>query len=201
MNLLKDARLIAAYSPRMNGIFSISDLKNLFQETDRAKQNRRIDRLLRSGAISRFARCYYIAADAALENLCMRMHENSYISLASALSMHLMIGTMPVKTVYAVKPGRTRTYSGPIGRLVYVGIQPDLMFGFEYVDGIRYATAEKALLDALYFYQKGRRYFFNIFGDINMSTLNANVVREFLKRYKNPRFVTFVERYLNEQFS
>jgi predicted transcriptional regulator of viral defense system len=201
MKTLNDTRLIAAYGPRMNGIFSISDLKNLFQETDRVKLNRRIDRLLRNGAISRFARCYYIAADAALENLCMRMHENSYISLASALSKHLMIGTMPAKTVYAVKPGRTRTYSGPIGKLVYAGIQPDLMFGFEYVDGIRSATPEKALLDTLYFYQKGRRYFFNIFGDINLSAMNANVVREFLKRYKNPRFITFVERYLDERLS
>jgi predicted transcriptional regulator of viral defense system len=201
MNKIEDTKRIAAFGPRMAGVFSISDLKNLFQETDRVRLNRRVAYLLSMGTLSRFARGFYTTGAASLETLCMRMHEDSYLSLATALAKHLMIGTVPAKSAFAVKPGRTRTYSGPIGRLVYVGIQQDLLFGFEYADGVRYATPEKALLDTLYFYQKGRRYFFNIFGDINLSSLNAKVIREFLKRYKNPRFVTFVERYLDERLS
>jgi hypothetical protein len=44
-------------------------------------------------------------------------------------------------------------------------------------DGIRYASAEKAFVDTLYFYQKGEQFPFDPFSDINMSLLNITVIR------------------------
>jgi predicted transcriptional regulator of viral defense system len=198
-SIINDLQLIEKYQSAMHGIFSIADLKNLFLEPDPVAANRRIGRLVANNVLFRFTRGFYVTEAASLERLAVRIHENSYISCASALAHHLMTGTVPSGTVYSVKPGRPVTYQGKIGKVIYLGIKEDLFFGYSVENGLRIASPEKALIDTLYFYQKGRTYYFNIYADIIMSPVNKKLVREYLGRYKNPRFTAFVERYLDEK--
>lgn len=193
-----DYKLIESFKDTVKGVFSINDFRNLFNESDNLRLNRRIKILIETGILSQFIRGYYTTPEVDLEHLCCRINENSYISLGSALAKYMMIGTVPQKTVYAVKTGRTRTYSGKAGRLVYTGIKPQLMDGFTYTQrGLRCATPEKALLDTLYFFQKGRQYSFNIYTDINLSELDLSQIEILLRKYNNPRFVSFAEGYIN----
>jgi hypothetical protein len=113
----------------------------------------------------------------------------------------LLIGSIPAKTVYAVKKGRNRAFYSPAGNLVYCGIAANLLFGYEYENGRRYASAEKAFLDTLYFYQKGFHFSFNIFEDINITNLDTAKTRFLLKKYKNPKFITFVKGVISGRHS
>ena len=196
-----DSAKIAKLSSSMGGVFSSVDLKNLLNETNNLKLNRRIRRLQRAGTLTRFSRGIYITVNATLDTASARVYDDSYVSLASALARHLMIGTIPARTVYAVSSARTQTFLGPLGKIVYVGARPELIFGFEIVNGIKYATPEKALIDTLYYYQKGRRYYFDIFSDINISVVNEATILSYLTHYNNPRFVAFVKGYLNDRIS
>ena len=66
-------------------------------------------------------------------------------------------------------------------------------------NGVRYATVEKALLDTLYFHQKGHSFSFNIYEDIDISQIDQNHFFLLLKNYNNPRFITFVKGYISDR--
>ena len=200
-NRVGDYRLIEKWSSPMGGVFSLSDLKNLFNEKTPLLLHRRVRALVILGVLARFKREFYVTEKFNLETLSQRLYPDSYISLGTVLARHLLIGSIPAKTIYAVKTGRNRIFSSTVGNLVYCGIAPHLMFAFAYENGIRYATAEKAFLDTLYFYQKGFRFSFNIFEDIDVSPLDMKKIRGLLKRYRNPKFVTFVKGVLSGRHS
>ena len=182
----------------MGGVFSLSDLKNLLNETNPLVLHRRINTLLRNKVLLRFKRGFYLAQTYNLEVLSQRIYPDSYISLGNVLARHLVIGSIPAKNVYAVKTGRNRTFSSAFGSLVYCGIAPQLVFDYEYENGVRYATAEKAFLDTLYFYQKGFRFSFNIEEDIDTSSFDRVKIDTMLKKYKNPKFISFVKGRLSD---
>ncbi len=108
----------------------------------------------------------------------------------------MLIGSVPEKTLYSIKTGKSRTYSNKNLNIVFLGIKQELFFGFNYVNGVAFASPEKAFLDTLYYYQKGQRFSFDIFSDINTSKLNQNLIDKYLEKYKNPKFVSFVKGYL-----
>ena len=74
-----------------------------------------------------------------------------------------------------------------------MGIAPHLDFGHQPIDGVAWADAEKAILDALYFHLRGRRYVFDIFSDIAFERLEGDRFRAYLKHYRNPQFVAFAK--------
>ena len=60
------------------------------------------------------------------EILCGRINTKSYISLGTILAKHLMIGSIPTTTMYAVKTGKNRKYQNFGLTLLYVGISENL---------------------------------------------------------------------------
>ena len=49
------------------------------------------------------------------------------------------------------------------------------------------------MLDTLYFYLRGRRYPFDIYSDVDTSSLDSEKVLDYLKEYENPKFVAFAK--------
>lgn len=198
-NVLQDFKLLQKWSEQMGGVYSTSDLSSLLNENSPVGLNRRIRRLEENKVISRFIRGYYTVGDFDAQVLSARLNKNSYISLGTVLAQELVIGSVPARTLYAVKTGRNRTYRNKDFSLQYLGIAPHLFFGFQSRDGVNIATPEKAFLDTLYFYQKGQKYSVDIFTDIDVTRLDRAVITEYLKRYNNPRFISFVKGYLNKR--
>jgi hypothetical protein len=192
-NIVNDYRLIEKWAPKNGGVFSIGDLKSLFNEDNPGLLYRRINALCRDSVLTRFRRQFYLSESFNPEILALRIVPGSYISFGNVLSRHLLIGSIPAKTVYAVKTGRNRLFRGAWGAISFFGLAPRLMFGYTYENGIPYASAEKAFLDTLYFYQKGRRFSFDVYSDIDLSRLNKKQIRLWLVRYRNPKFVSFVK--------
>ena len=149
--------------------------------------------LLDNGVLRRFTRGFYVTEAFDLPTLSQRIAPDSSISFGTVLARELLIGTSPDRQIVATKVGRTRTYSGLGFEIEHVGISPRLCFGHNYTNGIRFADAEKAVIDVLYFHLRGRRYPFDIYSDINFRKLDAKRVRSYLQRYSNPKFVAFAE--------
>ncbi len=187
---------------RQRGVFSVSDLANYFLTSTALALNRKLAPFLQSGILYHFCRGFYVAQDFSLEWLSQRICPKSAISFGSVLAKNLLIGSIPEKTVYAVKIGKSRIYRSPVGQVVHLGfshiLKKRIWFGYDSVEqGICYADKEKAFLDTLYFYQSGQKFSFNIYSDIHLDLLDQKKIEEYLKRYRNPKFVKFVEGVLN----
>lgn len=196
---IKDSGLVQKYAAKMHGVFSVGDLRNLIGEDNKVMLHRRIGVLTEGEILVRFSRGIYVASGYSPEVLSARIIESSYISLGSVLAKELMIGSVPARTVYAVRVGKSRVFQGPGLTVEYVGLTESLYFGYVASDAVRYATAEKALLDTLYFHLRGRRFSFDIYQDIDISAVSRILVEKWLRKYRNPRFVSFVKGYMDDR--
>jgi len=126
-----------------------------------------------------------------LPTLSQRLAPDSYISFGNALARHLVIGTLPERQILAARPSTAHTYTGLGYEVVHVHIAPHLDFGHNVEQGVRWADAEKATLDTLYFHLRGRCYPFDIYSDIDPARLDRARLELYLERYRNPRFIAF----------
>jgi hypothetical protein len=193
MKLLSYYKLIQKNAPLMGGVFSINDLRNLFNQTSDVLLHREIQNLEKERILRRFRQGFYVAEQFNPELLACRIYPDSYISCGTVLAKNLIIGSIPSKTIYAVKAGRNKEFTGFGLRIHYFGIKSELIFDITIENGIRYASAEKAFVDTLYFYQKGERISFDPFSDVNIAMLNKENIAAILEHYRNQHFVSFVK--------
>lgn len=181
------------------GVFTLNELKNFLDQPNKVLFYRELAKLEKENLISRLSRGMYLTPAGNLEVASQKICSRSYISFGNVLAQAMLIGSVPIKTVYAVKIGKSRIYKGPMGNILQLGITPNLFFGYEIKNGVAYANCEKAFLDTLYFYQKGKKFSFNVLSDIYVNLLDQKKLKEYLKKYKNPRFTKFVQRILNDR--
>jgi hypothetical protein len=195
--LVDDLTRINKFEKDLKGVFTLADLKVIFPAKTLISFYRRIKALEKVNILKRYIRGIYISENFDLKLLSYKINPNSYISFERVLSDSLMIGSMPTHEIRAVKVGKKREFTTDQGRIIFLGIAKDLYFGFKKIEGINIATKEKAFLDTLYFYLKGLKYYFDIYSDIDTKKLDINIIREYLKAYHNPKFISFVRNYLN----
>ena len=192
--LIQDITKIKKVNNSLKGVFSISDLSILLQ-TDGQQLYNRLNYLLKNKIIKKATRGFYTTDDFNIECLATRNNPESYVSGPTVLAESLVIGTVPEYELSCVKTGRSREYQLGNYRINYSSIKPSMFFGYEFIDGIKKAFPEKALIDCLYYYQSGKKYYFNIFDDVNIDVLDKERFYSYLKRYKNPKFREFVYGY------
>lgn len=183
---------------QLGGVLTTSDIANLANLNDPIKIDNFIKRLIKEGVVQRYIRGVYVIDKYSSEILAAKICPNSYLSLGTVLSKSLVIGSVPAKTIYAVRVGRNQEFNLDDTRIKYFGISQSLFLGWYVQGGIRYATPEKAFLDLLYFYQKGFKPSFDIYSDLNLEDLNQDKVSEYLKNYNNPKFIKFVLNILGD---
>lgn len=196
MTTFADSRLIQRLSAPLRGVFSTADLQTALAERHPAAFGRRVHALLKERVLQRFTRGFYVAEEFELPVLSQRIAPSSCISFETVLARHLIVGPDPRRRIVATKVGRTRRYAARGLEVEHLSISEHLAFGCKTVDGIRQASAEKAVLDILYFHLRGRRCVFDIYSDLNLGKLDMERVRSYLRHYKNPKFVAFAERVL-----
>jgi len=192
-----NSKLVEKWAAEFRGVFSLADLRNLLNPTSDVVLFQRLKKLRALGVIRRFSRAFYVTEGFSLETLSSRICPDSCISFSTVLADAMVIGSIPANTVTAVKSGPSREYLSEWGNVVHLGLADHLMFGYTVVDGVRYADKEKAFLDTVYYYQKGRRYSFDPYTDVNIDLLDRQRLRRYIGRYRNPGFATFVEGFLN----
>jgi hypothetical protein len=192
MNVAADLEAIRRLSGPQRGVFSRSDLQAALAERHPTQFDRRVRSLERVDVLRRLARGWYVAKDFDLATMSQRLAPDSYISFETVLARELRIGPKPVGRISAVKRGKGRRYEGAGVTIEHVHIAPHLFFGFDVDDhGVKWATAEKAVLDMLYFHLRGRPSLVDVFSDIRLEGLQRDVLDAHLERYRNPKFVAF----------
>ena len=194
-----DYQLLSRLDAAQRGVYSKSDLQTAFGELHPAAFVRRVRALLDHGILRRFCRGWYVGEVFDLATLSQRLAPESYVSFGTVLARDLIIGTSLDRQIMAVKAGRPRRYSCDGHVIEHVSTAEELLFGFTTTDGVRYANAEKAALDTLYYHLRGRRYSFDIYSDIALHKLDKARLRDYLSRYRNPKFVAFVKGVLEIQ--
>jgi len=195
----KQVRELESLAQALHGVFSIQDLSNFFNERRPVALMRRIAPYLADGTLERYARGWYLWDNARVDVLASRMSPGCVLSFGSALAYHLMIGTVPTLRADAVHAQRENSWSGRF-QLAFHHLEEEFLQPFIVTPlGVRIATAEKAVLDTLYFTLRGKRYSFDVYNDINRASLNVDLFQGLLSTYRNMRFRAFADGwYRNE---
>ena len=190
---MSDSQILISLDSHQAGVYSKADLQTALGEPHPAAFVRRINSLIKHGVLRRFSRGWYVRDQFDLATLSQRMAPDSYISFGTVLAGSLIVGPKPERMIVAVKTGRPRRYSCEGYIIEHLSATEHLMFGFSNTAGINLADNEKAVLDTLYYYLRGRKYPFDIYSDLAIGKLNKDKLRSYLVRYLNPKFVAFVE--------
>lgn len=139
-------------------LFSLADFSRLFKITNQQTLYKKIQRLEKKGLVEKLIKGKYLfnfgqAGDYEIANY---LYSPSYVSLESALSFYGIITSFAyMMTSITVKKPRTIRCRNL--DFVYSQILPEFYFGMEKDKGFLIASPEKALLDYLYFGNKGLR--------------------------------------------
>jgi len=184
----------------VGGVFTLMELSSVFGESSKITLHSIINKFTEARVLKRYCREIYTLNEFDYAVLSAKIRRNSYVSLASALAAHRLIGTESHFWVYCIVQTKAATYSG-VPNISYYNLSSELCFGYEPNErGFQIATPEKAVIDTLYFYLRGKKYYFNIFGDIHYSLLSKDRFFEYLARYRNPKFKIFAEKCFYEKF-
>jgi predicted transcriptional regulator of viral defense system len=152
-----------------------------------------VNKFIKAGILKRYCREIYTLANFDSMVLSAKVRQNSYISLGSALAMYRLIGTESPFQVFCIVQSKAAYYKGT-PNISYYSLANELCFGFApNKKGFLIAEPEKATLDTLYFYLRGKKFHFSI-GDINYNLLNKKKFLAYLERYNNPKFKSFASR-------
>jgi len=193
-NLLEYSDNLQKFGENVGGVFSLMELSSLFGEDSRIALHSIVKKFIDAGILKRYCREIYTMTNFDSAVLSAKVRRNSYISLSSALAAHRLIGTESRFWVYCVVPAKAAEYLGT-PNISYYKLADELCFGYAANSkGFRIAVPEKAVIDTLYFYLRGKRFYFNIFGDIRYDSLDKDKFFEYLARYRNPKFRSFADR-------
>ena len=195
--LLEISKLIQKYSTTQGGVFSLGDLKNLIGSRNKSSFYRILGKLSEAGILKCFCRGFYVTEKYDIRILSQRICGDSYISFGTVLAENLIIGSIPTYRLLAIKLGLSKVYQNEEYRIEQFGIKPNLFMGYKNVNSVNIATPEKAFLDTLYYYQKGMKFSFNIYLDIEYDALDKELIQKYLINYKNKKYVTFVNGVIN----
>lgn len=190
-------KLLQECENQMGGVITQRDLANLMGLSRGSTLQARIARLIESGYLYRAKRGFYHTPAAKLETLAVRMFPQGYLSLGTAMSRRGLIGTRPQRVVDMLipggRPGEIETELGVIRVHIH---KPAYHFGFSYENLIPIALSEKAWVDCCYFHLRGLALPFNLQADVAWQHLEFRRIQEILHRYKNARFIRYVENIL-----
>ena len=151
--------IIKILQKRNISVFSLTDFRRLFAVKNTQTLYKKIARLEKEGIIESLIKGKYLftfnknTTDYTIANY---LYSPSYISLETALSYYGIITGFPHSTTsITVKKPRVFQYQGR--EFTYSQIVPTLYFGMEKDKNFLIASPEKALVDYIYFGNKGLR--------------------------------------------
>lgn len=190
--------LLEALAIPQQGVFTTSDLLAIKGGSNRSSLARWIGPLMASGRIQRARRDLYLWRNARPESVARHLALDATLSFGSALARHLLIGSIPTRHIRFTAGCRETHVETAQWNMTIHHLDPAMAFGvIEDDDGTRIADPEKAVLDCLYFQQRGVHFSFDLESDIERSALRRDVFLEYVERYNNPRFRSRCRRWLD----
>ena len=161
--------------------FTISDLEKI---TGLARRSLYVTlkRWVDDALIERVGQGIYVPAmiDVSLENVAAQLYIPNYLSFESALARYGILNLVPYTLTFAT-PRKTRNFTLRKQGVEFRQISARLFFGYEIKNGINIATPEKAFLDQLYFYSRGKASLDP--DELNLKGLSPQIVKKYAERF------------------
>jgi hypothetical protein len=182
------------FQKEMGGVYLTSDLYMIINAGSDLANGRMIERLVRDDFLTRVKRGVYVTSAFNPHLLAARLIPESYISMETVLAKNGLVGTLsPLQISCVANIKRAQVYAAGTMHFNYHSIREDLYFGFERMEwGICYANSEKAFLDLMTAYQRGKKLPFDPKNEIRLDKLNQTRLTQYLKKYNSPKFKAFI---------
>ena len=175
METLSTAETIKLLHSKEIPLFSLNELGCIWGVENRQTLYKKIQRLEKNKILKKLIKGKYLfllksAGDFTIANF---LYQPSYVSMESALSFYSIITGFPYQiTSITIKKPKEFTVDGK--DYSYSRISTSLFWGWEKKENFLIATPEKALLDYVYFAQRGLR---NLdWGEIDTTGLNMDLL-------------------------
>lgn len=172
------------------GIFDLKDIHILFHDFD----FRRLFEWQKKGYMSKIINGFYVFSDVEIsESMLMKIanviYSHSYISFETALSYYGLIPES-VYQITSVSTRKTKIFNTLYGSFSYRSISPQLFFGYmiDPHSGYIIASAEKALLDHLYFrkqFDENDLFEWRLNIDEYRKAVNEELIEKYLRIFNN----------------
>jgi len=169
-------------------LFSLADFERLFRLKKRNTLYKKILRLEKKGIIQKLIKGKYrfLLNSTNDFNLANFIYQPSYVSLESALSFYGIVAGFPHRiTSLTVK--KSRMFIIDNKEYLYSKISSKLFWGYEKKENFLIAEKEKALIDYLYFCQKGLRSLDR--EDLDLSEIDKSIAISYGRKFKNNKLL------------
>ena len=174
------------------GYFSFADLRKI-SVLDDASLRVAVSRLLKSGKIISLVKGIYFVdlSKASLEQFAVEYYAPSYLSFEWALGRYDILSQKTYSLTLATTR-QTKKISAPAEEIIYRHVKPELFWGYKKEDGYLIAEPEKAFLDLAYLSLNGYAKFDP--AEMNLSLLNKNKIKAYLKKINSKRLFLLIEK-------
>ncbi len=161
--------------------FTIADLEKITR-LSRPSLYVALKRWVDKGILERIATGIYspMLSDLSIEKVAAQLYIPNYLSFESALARHGILNLIPHSQTFATTR-KTKRYTLRNQDVEFRQLSPNLFFGFEMKGGINIAGPEKAFLDQVYFFSRGRASL--DLDEMNLKPLSSRLLKEYGKRF------------------
>lgn len=198
MNTIQLLDEMHALAMAQGGCLTTGDLMTILSEERQSSLQSILRPFLRAGRLLRVKRGLYIWEGADPRAVAARICPDATLSFGSVLASHLLIGSVPERHFQFTGSCVDQSIQCPAWKASLHRLAPHLQFGWTAdASGQRTADPEKAVLDCLYYHQKGIAFSFDLETDIDRSGLSPERFLHHVERYPNPRFRSRCRRWLD----
>jgi predicted transcriptional regulator of viral defense system len=198
MNEIQRMDEIQSLAQAQGGCLTTSDLMTILSEERQSSLQSLLRPLLRAGKLQRAKRGIYIWVGSDAPSVIARICPDATLSFGTILAAHLLIGTVPTRHFQFTGSCVDQTVETPDWKASLHRLSPHLQFGWTSdAQGLRTADPEKAVLDCLYYHQRGIAFSFDLETDIDRTGLSRERFLDYAERYPNPRFQSRCLRWLD----
>ena len=198
MNSIQRMDELQSLAAAQGGSLTTSDLMTILSEERQSSLQSLLRPLLQAGKLLRAKRGIYIWEGSDAHSVATRICPDATLSFGTVLAHHLLIGTVPQRHFQFTGSCLDQSIQCPDWKASLHRLAPHLQFGWTAdARGLRTADPEKAVLDCLYYHQKGLRFSFDIETDVDRTGLSRERFLDYVRRYPNPRFQTRCRRWLD----
>lgn len=161
--------------------FTIADLEKI-TGLSRSSLYVALKRWVDKGVLERIATGIYspMLSDLSIEKVAAQLYIPNYLSFESALARHGILNLIPHSLTFATTR-KSKRYTLRNQDVEFRQLSPNLFFGFEMKGGINIAGPEKAFLDQVYFFSRGRASL--DLDEMNLKPLSSRLLKEYGKRF------------------
>jgi predicted transcriptional regulator of viral defense system len=184
MEAISSTEIIRLLHAKETPLFSLNELGGILGVENRQTLYKKVQRLEKSKIFKKLIKGKYLFLLKPIEDFTIAnfLYQPSYVSLESALSFYSIITGFPYQ-ITSITVKKPKEFNLEEKEYSFSQISPDLFWGWEKKENFLIALPEKALLDYLYFSQKGLR---NLdWAEIEATALNKDLLLSWAKKFND----------------